>query len=182
MILMASDPNNRPGNTARQSFSPHGKIMGDTRLFTGTVPFIWSIEGYLQEILDSEPKWFITLHITAQGAVTRVFKSETVEIALDQLCAVPFQLNKISESGGDPIPTSGYVLDEFQVTGTESSEQSNCIYVRITMPRAGVVPNLEIVDTKIQADWIIGAREIVLTDPPLMASTASTMVAEILID
>lgn len=47
---------------------------------------------------------------------------------------------------------------------------ANCIYVQLIPAQvAGFAPTLVIVDTKIQPDWIIGAREIILTDPPILA-------------
>ena len=100
-------------------------VSDDTRLFTGTVPFVWSCDVYLQELIETVPAWYITVHITAQGSTTRIFKSETVEIQPDRICTVPFEPGSVQESDD----TGQYSMVECQVSGIGGI--SNCMYVKI---------------------------------------------------
>ena len=135
----------------------------DMTMYAGTVPFLWSMDIFLQEMLLPEMRRYITIHITAQGATTQVFKSETVEIVPDQVCSVYFL----------PHETDG-VADSYMMTGCSilgGAADLNAVHVRMTLSNVvGGAPTIEVVDSTIRPTWLIGAREIILTDPPIMAN------------
>lgn len=145
----------------------------DTILYAGTVPFVWSFDCYLQQLkTDTKSRWFVTLHLTAQGSQTVIFKSKTVEVYANELVPVPFP-----DSQDELFFNSDYYMESCSMSDIEDSG-INCIYVQLIPPVTGHAPSIVIVDTKVQPSWIIGAREIVLTDPPLITHKRELVVEE----
>jgi len=137
------------------------------QLYGGSVPFSWALEVYLEkETLGSDIHWFVTLHITSQGTHQQVFRSSTVELAPNQVKQVPFP------RPGDPapnIPPGEYGINT--CTAQSQDEQTivpNCIGVKLTA-QPNTLPFVTIVDTGVAPAWLIGARHIFLTDPPLQS-------------
>lgn len=149
-------------------------------LYAGTGPFCWSIDAYVEKRVEPlleqlveqllgqpEPaeKWFITLHVTAQGGDNqRIFKSDTVQVVPNTSTStrISFPTNTVS-----PIATSSYGMPTI---GARLRDGENFVLdtigVMFTLDSTGH-PVVTIVDTEITSMWMIGAREIVLTDPPL---------------
>lgn len=158
-------------------FSNKMNVLGvhreDTMLYTGTIPFIWSFDIYLQQLGESEKRWFATAHLTAQGATTVIFRSETVEVFPNTVTAIPFP-----GSQNRPTLASTYYMQSCEMSGG-GDPNANCIYVQLIPAQiVGFAPTIVIVDTKIQPNWIIGAREIILTDPPILAEEKAHVIEE----
>lgn len=144
-------------------------VSVSSHLFTGTAPFCWSADAYVQQIDKLAPQWFVTLHITAQGGnEQRVFQSETVSVVPSKIVGIPCPMNTV-----EPIPRNSYGMCAITAQFNDGAViQPNTIGIRLIVVN-GKTPVVEIVNTEIMPTWIIGAREIVLTDPPLMEVTPS---------
>lgn len=183
MIMLTSEPRKRATVSHYTPSDPKGQISSDMLFFAGTVPFVWSLEVYLQEILQPVPQWFVSVHLTAEGAVTRVLKSDTVAIQPDQVCAVPFTMHPLSSRSGDPQPSSGYFLESYAAGNSESGtiEEPSYVFLKMTLME-DLYPRIEVVDTRVRAEWIIGARDIVLTDPPVVIGVERVPDGRVLIE
>lgn len=141
-------------------------------LYGGSAPFIWTLEVYLEkEIGESAIYWFITLHIVAQGISQQVFRSATVEIVPEQVSYIPFarpgDINPVIQSSdfGVQVCTS-HSWDEQTIV-------PKAIGVQLFTPH-DASPYVNIVHTEVDTYWLIGARHIVLTDPPLRTANKSS--------
>ncbi len=138
------------------------------QLYGGSVPFSWTLEVYLEEeVLGPDTHWFITLHINSQGTHQQVFRSATVELLPDQITQVPFP-----RPGDAPpvVPPGEYGIKactaQLQV---EQTIAPATIGVQL-VAQPNVLPFVKIVDTEVTPVWLIGARHIFLTDPPLRST------------
>ena len=159
--------------------SNHIQLLGakgaDTILFAGTTPFLWSFNTYLQQLGEgNNTQWFVTVHLVAQGDRTVIFRSETVEVLPNVITTVPFP----GAENSHPLQ-SNYYMESCAMFGS-GIPTTNCVYLQMIPSQiAGYAPSLVIVGTQIQPTWIIGAREIILTDPPVLAKEKRHTVEEV---
>lgn len=155
----------------RNGDAPHGmpqdKLSSKITLYSGVMPLTMTIEALVQSVeeLDKELKWYVTLHLTGFGTSSRVFISETVSAVLDTVTTVPFP-----PMAYPPVGSTNYGLNQVG----SSSVTSLSVQVKLSSPvLVGGVPSLQILNTTIDAQWIIGAIDILITDPPVLVELES---------
>lgn len=154
------------------------KLTDSITVYTGVVPLTFTIEVFLEQLqTQGNSTWYITLHLTGFGTDQVVFVSNTVPVTLNTTVSVPFP-----STVKPPVPSNEYNLTKFAnttvsttTTDTDTDEvaavgptPSFSVNVQLNAPLiAGGIPEVVIVDTSVAASWFIGARDIVITDPPI---------------
>lgn len=138
-------------------------ITANISLYAGTGVFYWSIDAYVERRVElSITDWYITLHVTAHGGgKPMVFRSENKKIEPGSIAFIPFLITTVGS-----IQESSYGMPTIRTQFNDGATiVSDTIGVMFTVD--GGHPVIKIVDTEITSTWLIGAREIVLTDPPI---------------
>lgn len=138
------------------------KMTKDITLYTGVVPFTYTVETLLERLEDSMGgvSWFLTLHVTGFGTGQQVFVSSTVPVTLGTTVTVPFPIPSITSPGSA----------HYGLQGLSNGTSSSFAMTVVVQPPlvGGGVPIVNIVNTTVEASWFIGVREIVITDPPIV--------------
>jgi hypothetical protein len=170
------------------------KLTDSITVYTGVVPLTFTIEVFLEQLIaQGVPTWYITLHLTGFGTDQVVFVSDTVQLTPNTIVSVPFP-STVQAS----VPSNKYNLTKFanavvskRSTESESDtdEASNdpdtstngasrsgytppfTVNVQVKPPiTTGGIPEVTVLNTSLAAYWVIGARDIVITDPPIVFS------------
>lgn len=157
------------------------KLTDSITVYTGVVPLTFTIEVFLEQLeAQGVSTWYITLHLTGFGTNQIVFVSNTVQAILNTIVSVPFP-STVQQS----VASNAYNLTKFVNTGGSSTSTDDetddepkpgptpTFYVNVQVsapPIGGGAPIVSVVNTPIAASWFIGARDIVITDPPIKFS------------
>lgn len=149
------------------------KFADAITVYTGVVPFTFTLQIFLEEVkVQGVATWYITVHLTGFGTRQIIFVSDTVPVTLNTLTTVPFPAMAPPAVGSHQydmtsVANSGYTNSQADAAPTHAF----AIKVRVNSPAgSGVVPTVQVDDTSLNASWFIGARDIVITDPPIKFS------------
>lgn len=157
------------------------KLTDSITVYTGVVPLTFTIEAFLEQLeAQGVSTWYITLHLTGFGTDQVVFVSNTVQATLNTIVSVPFP-----STMQQPVASNAYNLTKFVNTSASSTSTEDetdeapkpgptpTFYVNVQVsapPVGGGTPTVSVVNTSVAASWFIGARDIVITDPPIKFS------------
>ncbi len=144
---------------------PMDKLTSKITLFSGVVPLTMTIEAMVEKVEDVNMNisWYVTLHLTGFGTTQRIFMSNTVPITLGVVTPVTFPPMSYT------VGASEYGL---QTIGTAVGVSGVTAMVQLN-PVPGGTPKLQILNTTIDAQWVIGAIDILITDPPIIMEIQS---------
>lgn len=138
------------------------KLTTKITLYSGVMPLSMIFEAMVEEVVDDQlnSKWYATLHLTGIGSAQNVFMSNTVQIQPGVVTPVTFPPTSFA------VGSSGYGL---QSIGTGPASTSVTAMVKLTLPTPpNTDPTLTILNTTVDAQWVIGAIDILITDPPVI--------------
>lgn len=144
---------------------PMDKLTSKITLFSGVIPLTMTIEGMVEKVEDVNMNvtWYVTLHLTGFGSAQRVFMSNTVAVPLGVVTPVTFPPMSYA------VGTHEYGLKSI---GAGAGASPVTAMVKL-VPMMGGAPLLQIVNTTLDAQWVIGAIDILITDPPIVMEIQS---------
>lgn len=129
------------------------------------IDFEWKLVVHIQGMPSG--KWQVKLTFKSDGSIFRSFESDPLEMALNEPATIKFPL-----AGGTNLPDDFWV-DRFESSrGVHNNKHNNNgvvlppeIRVRLLPDIGGLQPKyLAIEETSMTIFWIIGARNIILTE------------------
>lgn len=126
----------------------------------GEVGFLWRLHTTVQPA-TTPGKWRVQMTVHSEGSPGRSFSSDVVEVAMNEPATVTF-----------PTDGEGHIPDSFWVERFESVQQDNRgeasapeVGFRLVPDHTGAKPEgMIILNTSMTFYWIIGARNIALTE------------------
>ncbi len=165
-VEMELDVSVKPSVTVGKRSVYMDKLTNKITLYSGVMPFTMTIEAMVEEVQDinMNTRWYATLHLTGFGTTQNVFASNTVEIVPNVPTPVVFP------PASQAVGASSYGLAAIGSVPTVSSVTA---MLKLTLsPTTGDL-ELQILNTTIDAQWVIGAIDILITDPPIIMDIVS---------
>lgn len=131
---------------------------------SGEVDFLWKL--MVSTHVGAFGKWRVQMTLQSGGVPSRSFVSDLLEVALDELATMTFPI-----TGGTDLPDSFWVERFESVRNTSNKERRGDtvpkpeVQFQLLPDNTGARPQgILITNTNMTIFWIIGARNIVLTE------------------